>query len=105
MPALDAIFVQLRESNGGSFETARPMPGAVYHDEAFAQLERDRIFRREWICLGRAADLAQAGDFLVVAAVDRDDEIGSLTRDFNAMLAKITDLRVDVIDSTRAPDV
>jgi diguanylate cyclase (GGDEF)-like protein len=44
---------------------------------------------------------AEEGDFLVRASVSSHDEIGLLASTFNKMLAKITDLRVERIESER----
>jgi len=44
---------------------ARTLPGAYYTSaEVFAE-ERERIGRRFWHCVGRAADLAQPGDYFL----------------------------------------
>jgi diguanylate cyclase (GGDEF)-like protein len=47
---------------------------------------------------------AEEGDFLVRASVSSHDEIGLLASTFNKMLAKITDLRVERIESEREMD-
>src|SRR5712692_166283 len=45
---------------------ARTLPGRYYTaPEVFAE-ERERIFRRNWICVGRDAALADAGDYRLV---------------------------------------
>lgn len=44
---------------------------------------------------------AEEGDFFVRAEVKRRDEIGVLATSFNKLIAKITDLRVERIDSER----
>jgi phenylpropionate dioxygenase-like ring-hydroxylating dioxygenase large terminal subunit len=80
---LEGIHAALVKSNGTEFSHAIPMPGAVYHSAAFAEHERERIFRREWICIGRATDLSGAGSFItetvddvaVIAVRQRDDTI------------------------------
>jgi Rieske 2Fe-2S family protein len=47
------------------FAAAQTLPSAVYAtDEVFA-LERRAIFSTEWVCIGRAAELVAAGDYLV----------------------------------------
>ncbi|HZF14713.1 MAG TPA: Rieske 2Fe-2S domain-containing protein, partial [Steroidobacteraceae bacterium] len=45
---------------------ARTLPGRYYTaPEVFAE-ERERIFARHWICVGRDATLATPGDYFVV---------------------------------------
>ena len=70
MSECDGILAELRACNGAGFSSARPMPGAIYHSEAFAALERDCIFLRDWICLGRAADLSREGAFATETVAD-----------------------------------
>ena len=66
----DRILAELRARNGTDYETARPMPSSVYHSDAFAALEREKMFRQEWNCIGRAADLAEEGAFLTASVGD-----------------------------------
>ena len=56
------------------------LPRSAYVDERAWQAERERIFARQWVLVGRAADVAAAGDFLrvhvageSVIVVRRDD--------------------------------
>jgi phenylpropionate dioxygenase-like ring-hydroxylating dioxygenase large terminal subunit len=48
---------------------ARTMPPAYYTSEAFLALEREALFRREWICLGHAAEIARPGDYFTTELV------------------------------------
>jgi diguanylate cyclase (GGDEF)-like protein len=65
------------------------------------------LFLLNRVVVTRIADLvavmtkAEEGDFLVRAKVSSHDEIGLLATTFNKMLAKITDLRVERIESER----
>ena len=45
------------------------LPREAYLSEAFHELERERIFRAEWMCVGREEVLARPGEFLVVEPV------------------------------------
>lgn len=57
------------------------LPGEQYLDEAHWQLERRRIFHREWFCAGRAEGLEKRGDYRLVNVLGesillvRDDEL------------------------------
>lgn len=42
------------------------LPGKQYLDESHWALERQRIFRREWFCVGRIEGLESRGDFRLV---------------------------------------
>lgn len=43
---------------------ATTLPPAVYTDEAWYAFEREAVFSREWLCLGRESDVAAPGDYL-----------------------------------------
>jgi phenylpropionate dioxygenase-like ring-hydroxylating dioxygenase large terminal subunit len=43
---------------------ATTLPPHVYTDEGWYAFERDAIFSKEWLCLGRASDVASPGDWV-----------------------------------------
>ena len=49
---------------------ARTMPAAFYSSPAFLELEKDAIFRREWVCLGHVGEVAAPGDYFTTELVD-----------------------------------
>jgi choline monooxygenase len=59
-----AIVRQLQAGCERPFEDARSMPPAVYTSADFLAREQERIFRHEWLCVGRASTLGAAGDYL-----------------------------------------
>ena len=42
-----------------------PVPAEPIFSDEYSALERDRIFRRTWINVGRVEDVPEAGDFFV----------------------------------------
>ena len=42
------------------------LPSSWYLDDEIFALERDHIFHREWLCVGRDEDLASTGDHRVL---------------------------------------
>ncbi len=57
----------LRELHNQSilpFDEARALAPALYCDDAIHALELERIFAREWCCVGRAGDFATPGRYL-----------------------------------------
>jgi phenylpropionate dioxygenase-like ring-hydroxylating dioxygenase large terminal subunit len=46
------------------------LPGPDYHAADVYALERERIFARSWVCVARASDLPEVGDFLTVEVAD-----------------------------------
>ena len=49
------------------FERARAMPPSVYTSEDFLAAEKEHVFARDWVCVGRAGGLKQPGDYIAYA--------------------------------------
>lgn len=62
--ALTAVAEALADCRGRPHDESRTMPGAFYTSDAVLALERDEVFKREWICVGRAEEVARAGDYM-----------------------------------------
>lgn len=56
------IKASLTQSVGLSTE---PMPTSLYTDPAQYERERERIFRRAWLMVGRVERIPKPGDFFV----------------------------------------
>ena len=52
-------------------ETASTLPAATYFDPGWFELEKQRIFRRNWRCLGHVTDIPRGGDYLTACIVDQ----------------------------------
>ncbi len=48
------------------FAQARAMPKSVYTSAEFLDLEQSHIFRKDWLCAGRAEALPDPGDYLTM---------------------------------------
>lgn len=77
---LETVLARLRETADRPFEEARPLPPEIHHSTAFLRHERERIFTQDWICIGRADEIAAPGDYLTheiagvpVVAIRQDD--------------------------------
>lgn len=57
-------ITELKAMAAAPFERARAIPASAYTSEIMLKAEIDQIFRREWICVGRADQLATPGDYL-----------------------------------------
>jgi len=57
-----STFLKTTES---FIEGARTLPGRYYTSEDVLAEERELVFRREWICVGRSNALAASGDYLL----------------------------------------
>jgi len=51
------------------FEEVKVMPSSYYTSDDFLQLESDYVFRRDWVCLGRADEVKAPGDFYTTELV------------------------------------
>ncbi len=47
------------------------MPPGLYWSEDIYRLEQELIFRRSWLCAGRAAEIPKVGDYLTFSVVDQ----------------------------------
>ena len=62
------------------FEDATNMPPNLCRDLGIAQLEHKKIWKRDWVCAGLAAEIPNAGDYLSYSVADeaiyciRDDK-------------------------------
>lgn len=70
---------------------ARQMPGDLYVSEDVAAAEKDRIFMRTWLCVGRVEEVAKPGDFLTGTIVGESfvitrDEDGGINAFMNMCL-------------------
>ena len=61
---LDIVLERLRRAAERPFEDARPIPPEVHHSRAFLERERESLFTREWVCVGRADEISAHGDYL-----------------------------------------
>jgi diguanylate cyclase (GGDEF)-like protein len=102
---LGAVELQLKQNHqlSGIDESYRfAMGGAVVLSMIFLAanvLALRRYVTRPVKRLTQAMHRAKSGDFLVRVPVESDDEIGELAENFNATLARITDLKAAEIES------
>jgi len=43
---------------------AHTLPGSVYHDQSFFEVERDRVFKSSWVAVAETCDLKNPGDVI-----------------------------------------
>ncbi len=63
---LSEIGRALRETSELSYDRAWSMPSAFYHSPELLALECERLFMREWICIGRVEEVERPGDYLAL---------------------------------------
>jgi phenylpropionate dioxygenase-like ring-hydroxylating dioxygenase large terminal subunit len=71
MAQVESLLDTLAGLAATPFAQARPLPPELYHDEALFALEKERIFGRDWLCAGRAADIPNPGDHLTYRIADQ----------------------------------
>ena len=64
--ATRALIDTLAKSLSTPLEEARGLPPQAYLSEEFYELELEHLFRRDWICVGREEEVAQAGDYFTI---------------------------------------
>ena len=94
--SLDPV-AELKAMVGTPFETSSAIPKSAYTSQAFLDAEIDHVFKQEWVCVGRADQLAKPGDFLTYelagqpVLVVRDGE-GALRAMSNVCLHRMSTL-------------
>ncbi len=67
-PLSDAFFLSLDRSTS-DVGTAETLPPTCYTDADFYEFEKEALFTREWVCLGRASWAAAPGDWFATRIV------------------------------------
>ncbi len=75
------LLNKLAEATNKDFKQASSMPPGIYSSPEILELEIEEIFKKEWICIGRTAEIPGKGDYLTfdlldqsVFAIRQDDE-------------------------------
>jgi phenylpropionate dioxygenase-like ring-hydroxylating dioxygenase large terminal subunit len=66
----DEVLAGLRAVADGPLSAATNMPPAMYHDDEILTLEHDRVFARDWVSPGLAAEIPKPGDRLTWSIAD-----------------------------------
>lgn len=64
------VLSALSTSRTMDYQTARSMPAQYYCSEEFLKLETEKLFYRQWICVGRQEQIADSGDYFVTDIID-----------------------------------
>ena len=79
------------------FETSSAIPKSAYTSQSFLQREIDQVFCKEWVCVGRADQLAKPGDYLTYELAGQPvlvvrDQDGALRAMSNVCLHRMSTL-------------
>ena len=67
---LAELGTALQQSEALDFDNAWTMPKNYYTSPAVLELEREHLFGREWICIGRVEEIAKPGDHMAFQLCD-----------------------------------
>lgn len=70
MTDLNSLIRNLSDNAALPYDEARAMPPGVYHSPEFLALEEEEIFRKEWMCVGRAESMPEPGDYIACDILD-----------------------------------
>ncbi len=68
--ALDELAAALGRTAELSYDHAWSMPSEFYTDPQVLAVERERLFRREWLCVGRVEEVRRPGDYMALELCD-----------------------------------
>ena len=80
---LEDLIGRVQEVAELSLDHARTLPPEAYRSPELYELEIEKVFRKEWVCIGRADEVSEPGDFVSVTLVG---EPLVLTRDHEGTL-------------------
>lgn len=61
---MDSLLQQLKQFGSQEFTSALTAPPSIYSSRELHALEREKIFAREWLCVGRTQEIPDSGDYL-----------------------------------------
>lgn len=68
--ALDEAFFASLEASTSEFDTAVTLPPECYTSKDFYEFEKDALYAKEWLCVGRADWVAEKGDYFTTSIAD-----------------------------------
>ena len=71
LPTLNTVLDDLRRTTALDFSEARSAPPSIYHHPELLSLEIEKIFKQEWICVGRTEEIPNTGDYLTYEIIDQ----------------------------------
>jgi phenylpropionate dioxygenase-like ring-hydroxylating dioxygenase large terminal subunit len=63
---LDRLLADVQAGAGQDLSVAETLPAAAYTSEAFFELEKQKIFRKEWLAIGHIAQIPNEGDYFTI---------------------------------------
>src|SRR5258708_19702260 len=63
---LGSLVQRVLAGSNQTVATSETLPPAVYTSQAFFDLEVEKIFKKEWLCVGHVSQVANVGDSFAV---------------------------------------
>lgn len=86
---LKAVLNDLRRTAVLDFSVARSAPPSIYHHPDLLSLEANKIFKQEWICVGRSKEIPNIGDYLTYEIIDQPIFVIRQKDDYIAAFANV----------------
>jgi phenylpropionate dioxygenase-like ring-hydroxylating dioxygenase large terminal subunit len=67
---LGELRTAFEQCSAAGYDGAWSMPKSYYTDPAVLELEREHLFGKEWICIGRAEEIGKRGDYMTFQLCD-----------------------------------
>ncbi len=67
---LAELGIALKQSETMTYDQAWTMPKAYYTDPQVLKLEREKLFGKEWVCIGRGEEVRNSGDYMTFQLCD-----------------------------------
>ncbi len=71
MDAMDIFSPEHYRTTRLPLHKASPLPGWCYTSPEWHQREIETLFRRDWLCVGRAEQIPEKGDFFSIEVIDQ----------------------------------
>lgn len=66
----DELHKAFEQCAGAGYDSAWSMPKSYYTDPAVLALEREHLFGKEWVCIGRGEEIGTPGDYMTFQLCD-----------------------------------
>lgn len=67
---LEALLEAVQAGRGQDLANSETLPPEAYTSQEFFELERERIFRKEWLAIGHIAQIPNVGDYFSIDILD-----------------------------------
>ena len=66
----DTILAKIKQNVSIPHDASESLPAQSYVSQSFLSAEKEKIFKRDWICVGREMDAPKTGDYFTFEIAD-----------------------------------